>query len=94
MAPIFFVKRANETYRVNGTPMQVLIRRWGAASPSTARTWRTVIVSCGGAGVPTLPPRHSSDPIWGKPQQVTGPKGVPTLGDFAAARNPAPTVQR
>jgi hypothetical protein len=41
-----------------------------SADPSLGRRFAvdgkdlaTVIVSCGGAGVPTLPPRHSSDPI-------------------------------
>ena len=94
MAPIFFVKRGERNLprqrhaHVSADPS--LGRRFAVDGKDLA----TVIVSCGGAGVPTLPPRHSSDPIWGKPRQVTGPKGVPTLGDFAAARNPAPTVQR
>jgi uncharacterized protein len=84
---IFFVPGANETYRVNG-------RAEISADPSLRRRFAvngkepaTVIVITVEQAFQHCPKALVRSDLW-RPSGVGRPKGVPTLGDFAAARNP------
>jgi uncharacterized protein len=84
---IFFIPGANETYRVNG-------RARVSADPSLRRRFAvddkepaTVIVVAVEQAFPHCPKALIRSDLW---RAAAGgrPKGAPTLGDFAAARNP------
>ena len=84
---IFFIPGANETYRVNG-------RARVSADPSLRRRFAvngkepaTVTVVAVEQAFPHCPKALIRSDLWSA--AVAGrPKGAPTLGDFAAARNP------
>jgi len=84
---IFFVPGANETYRVNG-------RARISADPSLRRRFAvngkepaTVIVVAVEQAFQHCPKALVRSDLW-RAAGAGRPKGVPTLGDFAAARNP------
>ena len=84
---IFFVPGANETYRVNG-------RAHISADPSLRRRFAvdgrepaTVIVVAVDQAFQHCPKALVPSDLW-RAAATGRPKGVPTLGDFAAARNP------
>jgi uncharacterized protein len=84
---IFFIPGANETYRVNG-------RARVSADPSLRRRFAvddkepaTVIVVAVEQAFPHCPKALVRSDLW-RTAATGRPKGAPTLGDFAAARNP------
>jgi len=84
---IFLVPGANETYRVNG-------RARVSAEPALRRRFAvdgkeptTVIVVAVEQAFQHCPKALVRSDLW-KTGSVGRPKGVPTLGDFAAARTP------
>jgi len=84
---IFFIPGANETYRVNG-------RARVSADPSLRRRFAvngkepaTVTVVAVEQAFPHCPKALIRSDLWGA-AAAGRPKGAPTLGDFAAARNP------
>jgi uncharacterized protein len=84
---IFFIPGANETYRVNG-------RARVSADPSLRRRFAvdgkepsTVIVVAVEQAFPHCPKALIRSDLW-RAAGTGRPKGAPTLGDFAAARNP------
>jgi PPOX class probable FMN-dependent enzyme len=84
---IFFVPGANETYRVNG-------RAHISADPSlrsrfavNGKAPATVIVVAVEQAFQHCPKALVRSDLW-RAAGAGRPKGVPTLGDFAAARNP------
>jgi uncharacterized protein len=87
VALIFLVPGANETYRVNGRARvsvdPVLKRRFavGGKEPTT------VIVVAVEQAFQHCPKALVRSDLW-KAASGDRPKGVPTLGDFAAARTP------
>src|SRR5271169_2486685 len=84
---IFFVPGANETYRVNGRARismdPVLKRRFAVDGKEPT----TVIVVAVEQAFQHCPKALVRSDLW-KAASVGRPKGVPTLGDFAAARTP------
>jgi uncharacterized protein len=84
---IFFVPGANETYRVNGRACvsadASLTRRFTVDGKDPA----TVIVVAVEQAFQHCPKALVRSDLW-RVAAVGRPKGVPTLGDFAAARNP------
>ncbi len=84
---IFFIPGANETYRVNG-------RARISAEPSLQRRFAvdgkepaTVIVVAVEQAFPHCPKALVRSDLW-QAARAGRPGEVPTLGDFAAARNP------
>jgi uncharacterized protein len=84
---IFLVPGANETYRVNG-------RAWVSIDPVLKRRFvvdgkepTTVIVVSVEQAFQHCPKALVRSGLWGV-GNVGRPEGVPTLGDFAAARTP------
>jgi uncharacterized protein len=84
---IFFIPGANETYRVNG-------RAHVSTDPTLRRSFAvdgkepaTVIVVAVEQAFPHCPKALVRSDLWGT-AAAGRPKGAPTLGDFAAARNP------
>jgi hypothetical protein len=84
---IFFIPGANETYRVNG-------RAQVSADPSHKRRFAvegkepaTVIVVAVEQAFPHCPKALVRSDLW-RTAGAGRPKAAPTLGDFAAARNP------
>jgi uncharacterized protein len=84
---IFFIPGANETYRVNG-------RARISADPSLRRRFAvdgkeppTVIVVAVEQAFPHCPKALVRSDLW-QAASAGRPRDVPTLGDFAAARNP------
>jgi uncharacterized protein len=87
VALIFLVPGANETFRVNG-------RARISSDPSLRRRFavdgkepRTVIVLMVEQAFQHCPKALVRSDLWGAGKR-SRPAGVPTLGDFAAARNP------
>jgi PPOX class probable FMN-dependent enzyme len=84
---IFLVPGASETYRVNGRARisidPVLRRRFAVDGKEPA----TVIVVAVEQAFPHCPKALVRSDLW-KAGSAGRPKGVPTLGDFAAARTP------
>jgi uncharacterized protein len=84
---IFFIPGANETYRVNGQARisadPLLRRRFAVNGKEPA----TVIVVAVEQAFPHCPKALVRSDLW-RAAGAGRPKGVPTLGDFAAARNP------
>jgi uncharacterized protein len=87
VALIFLVPGANETYRVNG-------RAWVSVDPTLKRRFvvdgkepTTVIVVAVEQAFQHCPKALVRSNLW-KAGSGERPKGVPTLGDFAAARTP------
>ena len=84
---IFFVPGANETYRVNGRARisadPVLRRRFAVDGKEPA----TVIVVAVEQAFQHCPKALVRSELW-KAGSAGRPNGVPTLGDFAAARTP------
>lgn len=84
---IFFVPGANETYRVNGRARisadPVLRRRFAVDGKEPA----TVIVVAVEQAFQHCPKALVRSELW-KAGSAGPPNGVPTLGDFAAARTP------
>jgi uncharacterized protein len=84
---IFFVPGANETYRVNGRARisadPMLRRRFAVDGKEPA----TVIVVTVEQAFQHCPKALVRSELW-KATAAGRPKGVPTLGDFAAARTP------
>jgi uncharacterized protein len=84
---IFLVPGASETYRVNGSAQisvdAVLRRRFAVDGKEPA----TVIVVGVEQAFPHCPKALVRSDLW-KAGGAGRPKGVPTLGDFAAARTP------
>jgi uncharacterized protein len=84
---IFFVPGANETYRVNGRAQisaDASLRRRFAVNGSEPATVIVVAVEQAFQHCPKALVRSA---LW-RAAGAGRPKGVPTLGDFAAARNP------
>ena len=84
---IFFAPGANETYRVNG-------RAQISVDPGLKRRFAvdgkepiTVMVVAVEQAFQHCPKALVRSDLW-KAGQGSRPKGVPTIGDFAAARNP------
>ena len=84
---IFFIPGANETYRVNG-------RAHVSANPELRRRFAvdgkepaTVIVVAVEQAFPHCPKALVRSDLW-RAAGAGRPESVPTLGDFAAARNP------
>ncbi len=84
---IFFIPGANETYRVNGRARisadPLLRRRFAVDGKEPA----TVIVVAVEQAFPHCPKALVRSDLW-QAARAGRPKDVPTLGDFAAARNP------
>ena len=87
VALIFFVPGANETYRVNG-------RAWVSVDLALKQRFvvdgkepTTVIVVAVEQAFQHCPKALVRSNLW-KASSSERPKGVPTLGDFAAARTP------
>jgi uncharacterized protein len=84
---IFFVPGANETYRVNGHAQisadPSLRRRFAVDGKEPA----TVIVVAVDQAFQHCPKALVRSDLW-QAAAAGRPKGVPTLGDFSAARNP------
>ena len=84
---IFLVPGANETYRVNGRARvsvdPILKRRFAVDGKEPA----TVIVVAVEQAFQHCPKALVRSDLW-KAGSAGRPKGVPTLGDFAAARTP------
>jgi PPOX class probable FMN-dependent enzyme len=84
---IFFIPGANETYRVNGRARvsadPVLRRRFAVGGKEPA----TVIVIAVEQAFPHCPKALVRSDLW-RSAAAGRPKDAPTLGDFAAARNP------
>jgi len=84
---IFFIPGANETYRVNGRAQisadPQLRRRFAVESKEPA----TVIVVTVEQAFPHCPKALVRSDLW-RTARAGRPKTAPTLGDFAAARNP------
>jgi PPOX class probable FMN-dependent enzyme len=84
---IFFIPGANETYRVNGQARisadPLLRRRFAVSGKEPA----TVIVVAVEQAFPHCPKALVRSDLW-RAAGAGRPKGAPTLGDFAAARNP------
>jgi len=91
VALIFLVPGANETYRVNGRAQvsvdPVLKRRFAVDGKEPT----TVIVVVVEQAFQHCPKALVRSDLW-KAASGDRTKGVPTLGDFAAARTPAPTA--
>jgi uncharacterized protein len=87
VALIFFIPGANETYRVNGrahvSADLSLRRRFTVNGKEPA----TVIVVAVEQAFPHCPKALVRSALW-RTAAAGRPKGAPTLGDFAAARNP------
>jgi len=87
VALIFLVPGANETYRVNGRARvsvdPVLKRRFAVDGKEPT----TVIVVAIEQAFQHCPKALVRSDLW-KAGKGDRPKGVPTLGDFAAARTP------
>ena len=87
VALIFFIPGANETYRVNGrahvSADLILRRRFAVNGKEPA----TVIVVAVEQAFPHCPKALVRSNLW-RTASDGRPKGAPTLGDFAAARNP------
>jgi uncharacterized protein len=84
---IFFVPGANETYRVNGRAQistDAGLRHRFAVNGKEPATVMVVTVEQAFAHCPKALVRSN---LW-KAASSTRPQGVPTLGDFVAARNP------
>ena len=84
---IFFVPGANETYRVNGRARistDAGLRERFAVNGKAPATVMVVTVEQAFAHCPKALVRSN---LW-KAASGTRPHGVPTLGDFVAARNP------
>jgi len=84
---IFFVPGANETYRVNGRATistDPALKRRFAVEGKEPRTVMAIAVEQAFQHCPKALLRSQ---LW-KSGEGPRPKGVPTLGDFAAARNP------
>src|SRR3984893_16779564 len=88
VALIFLVPGANETYRVNGRARvsvdPILKRRFAVDGKEPT----TVIVVAVGQAVHHCPKALVRSDLW-KAGSGDRPKGIPTLGDFAAASTPA-----
>ena len=84
---IFFVPGANETYRVNGRARisadPALTRRFAVEGKEPA----TVVVVSVEQAFQHCPKALVRSDLW-KAGSAGRPEGVPTLGDFAAARTP------
>ena len=84
---IFFIPGANETYRVNGRARisadPLLRRRFAVEDKEPA----TVVVVAVEQAFPHCPKALVRSDLW-RAAGAGRPEGVPTLGDFAAARNP------
>ena len=87
IALIFFIPGANETYRVNGranvSADPALRRRFAVNGKEPA----TVIVVAVEQAFPHCPKALVRSDLW-RTAAAGRPKAAPTLGDFAAARNP------
>jgi PPOX class probable FMN-dependent enzyme len=84
---IFFVPGANETYRVNGRARistDAELRHGFAVNGKEPATVMVVTVEQAFVHCPKALVRSN---LW-KAASSTRPQGVPTLGDFVAARNP------
>jgi PPOX class probable FMN-dependent enzyme len=87
VALIFFIHGANETYRVNGRARisaDPLLRRRFAVE---GREPATVVVVAVEQAFPHCPKALVRSDLW-RAAGAGRPEGAPTLGDFAAARNP------
>jgi PPOX class probable FMN-dependent enzyme len=87
VALIFFIPGANETYRVNGRARisaDPLLRRRFAVE---GREPATVVVVAVEQAFPHCPKALVRSDLW-RAAGAGRPEGAPTLGDFAAARNP------
>lgn len=87
VALIFFIPGANETYRVNGRARisadSLLRRRFAVEGKEPA----TVVVVAVEQAFPHCPKALVRSDLW-RAAGAGRPQGAPTLGDFAAARNP------
>lgn len=87
VALIFFIPGANETYRVNGRARisadSLLRRRFAVEGKEPA----TVVVVAVEQAFPHCPKALVRSDLW-RAAGAGRPEGAPTLGDFAAARNP------
>ncbi|MBV8456721.1 MAG: pyridoxamine 5'-phosphate oxidase family protein [Acetobacteraceae bacterium] len=87
IALIFFIPGANETYRVNGrahVSADPLLRQRFAINGTEPATVTVVAVE---QAFPHCPKALVRSDLW-RAAAAGRPKGAPTLGDFAAARNP------
>ena len=93
MAPIFFVKRANETYRAQRHAHKSADPSLGRRFAADGKDLATVIVVAVEQAFQHCPKALVRSNL-GQAAAGDRPQGRPELGNFAAARNPAPTVQR
>lgn len=84
---IFFAPGANETYRVNGRARISVDPHLKRRFAVDGKEPRTVIVVTVEQAFQHCPKALIRSDLW-RAGKDTRPKGVPTLGDFAAARNP------
>jgi PPOX class probable FMN-dependent enzyme len=84
---IFLVPGANETFRVNGRARISLDPNLKRCFAVDSKEPRTVIVVTVEQAFQHCPKALVRSDLW-KAGKGTRPEGVPTLGDFAAARNP------
>jgi PPOX class probable FMN-dependent enzyme len=87
VALIFFVPGANETYRVNGRARVSVDPAMKQRLAVDGKEPTTVIVVAVEQAFQHCPKALVRSDLW-KASTGERPKGVPTLGDFAAARNP------
>ena len=84
---IFFVPGANETYRVNGRALISADPSLRSRFAVNGKAPATLIVVAVEQAFQHCPKALVRSDLW-RAAGAGRPKGVPTLGDFAAARNP------